>query len=614
MEDMKMKVYDQDSSASAVVLLDYAKAYITVGASTLLFVERHARIKILKKDGLSFADVELMLRNFGGNEEKITNLKAVTYNLEGDKIVETKMSKEGVFKQKFNRNLNELKFTLPNVKEGSVFEYSYTLQSEYWTQFPNWKFQTTIPTRLSEYYAMFPEVFRYEMYMQGYIVAAHEVKSQDMSDMRVNAHHWTVKNAPAFKEEPFMTCEVDYVSKVNFALSSYRNNLGITEEVMGSWEKLSAELMDSESFGKVIEKSGFLKETAATVTAGITDPVEKIKAIHTYVKENIEWDGDEDFYAGDLKKIIEKKKGSSGDINLILASILNKAGFDVNMILLSTRDHGFVRRQYPMKSQFNYVICAVKLSDKTLLLDATDRYLPMTTLPARCLNGQGLIVSKVDRGWMDINSKVKAKTVTSADFTLSETGELKGTLGFTHDGYNASAMRKAYFKKGEETYLKEAKSSTWGVEKSEFADLKDFDKSAKVKHSLTIAEGATVAGDVIYITPIITDKIEENPFKLDKRVYPVDFGTLVENLYVGKIVIPAGYQIDELPQSKILTLPGNAARYVYSAVPTGNVINITCNLTINKPLFVQEEYPVLKEFYTQVIAKQAEQIVLKKKP
>jgi hypothetical protein len=43
------------------------------------------------------------------------------------------------------------------------------------------------------------------------------------------------------------------------------------------------------------------------------------------------------------------------------------------------------------------------------------------------------------------------------------------------------------------------------------------------------------------------------------------------------------------------------------------VINITSHLQINKSLFIQDEYPHLREFYTRVVAKQTEQIVLKKK-
>ena len=40
---------------------------------------------------------------------------------------------------------------------------------------------------------------------------------------------------------------------------------------------------------------------------------------------------------------------------------------------------------------------------------------------------------------------------------------------------------------------------------------------------------------------------------------------------------------------------------------------LTSNLQINNSLFSQEEYPSLRLFYDQVVAKQSEQIVLKKK-
>jgi hypothetical protein len=35
-------------------------------------------------------------------------------------------------------------------------------------------------------------------------------------------------------------------------------------------------------------------------------------------------------------------------------------------------------------------------------------------------------------------------------------------------------------------------------------------------------------------------------------------------------------------------------------------------MSINKGVFAQDEYPNLREFYNQMVAKQAEQIVLKK--
>lgn len=616
MEDLKMASYDLDPSASAVILSDYGEAYITATSlSESLNFERHVRIKILKKEGLSHADFSVPLYYSGTAEEKIIGLKAVSYNLEDGKVIETKMSKDAVFKEKFNRNINVQKFTIPNVKEGSVIEYSYKIMSDFIVNFPNWQFQYKIPSRHSEYWAIFPDVFIFEKYMQGYVpVTDYEIKSKAMPGYQAQAHHWTLKNVPAFREEPYMTTEKDYVSKINFALS-YVNYPGQpVREIMGSWQKMNEDLLESETFGKIITGSGFLKKITEDLTTAITDPSQKLQRIYSYIQENIEWNGTEDYLADPLKKVFETKKGTAGDINLALASMLNKAGIEVDMVLLSTRDHGFIRKEYPMRKQLNYVVCAARINNATFLLDATEKYLPVNVLPERCLNGQGLVISKSRHGWMELQPKVKSKTVVNADLTFQETGELKGKLTFTRDGYDAVKMRKDYVLKGEESYLKEfLQSRSWQIEKSEFKDIKEINQSAKENYELSIAEHASVAGDIVYINPFITSQLEANPFKLETREFPVDFGSPIEKTYLFKITVPEGFAFDEIPKSKMIMLPGNAAKYVFNVAQNGNTVNITSSMVINKNLFLQNEYPNLREFYNQVVAKQAEQIVLKKK-
>ena len=450
LEELNMKIYEKDSSAEAVVLVDYGEADLSIlkDMAKLKF-ERHVRIKILKKEGLRWADATIKLYDEGGDSEGVNGLKATTYNLEDGKIVATKMSKDNVFKERYNRFFKLQKFTLPAVREGSVIEYSYTISSDLFTYFPNWEFQKEIPVVHSEYWAMIPEFFLYEKYMQGYLSAAnYEVVNKPGTTHNVNAHHWVMKNVPAFKAEPYMTTEDDYISRINFALSHISFPGQPIQEVMGSWQKLNENLLESESFGKAITGSGFLKQQVETIIAGKTEPEQKIEAIHNYVKENIKWDGYMDYSAATLKKIMEEKKGTTGDINLLLASMLYKAGFVVDMILVSTRDHGTVRKEFPMSRQFNYVVCAVKLPDKTILLDATEPFLPMNVLPERCLNGEGLVISKTNHGWMNLQTKMKAKTVVSADLTLNPEGELKGKVLYQRYGYDGLEMRKNYMAKG----------------------------------------------------------------------------------------------------------------------------------------------------------------------
>lgn len=612
-----MTIYNKDSSAVAVVLTDYGQAYVTVSSvSVILNFERHVRIKILKKEGLSWADAAIPLFHVGASEERVANLKASTYNLEGDKIVETKMNKDGTFKEKFNRNINLLKFTLPGVREGSVLEYSYTIQSGFITNFPNWQFQYKIPVRWSEYWAMIPEFFVMEKYMQGYVpVTAYQVKDLSRSNYSDKVFHWVMKDIPAFKPEPFMTTENDYMAKINFALA-YVNFPGRPpEEIMGTWQRLNERLLESSYFGQAVTGSGFLKKKTEELVAGITDPTQKAEAIFKYVRDNFQWTGYHDFETDNLKDVIDKKQGSAGDLNLLLGSMLDKAGLMVDMVLISTRDHGFIRQQYPMSKQFNYVVCAARIDGKPLLLDATERYLPIGILPERCLNGQGLIISKNFHGWISLETKTKARTVINADLLLDNSGDLKGSISYTRDGYDAVPMRKNFFSKGEVEYVKNFTASrmNWHITKSNFENMDDISKPAKEHHELLINENVTLAGSQMYINPFVTDQLEKNPFTQSERTYPVDYGSLQEKMYISRITIPDNYVIDELPQSRMFAMPGGVAKYTYSASVVGNTITVVSNFQINRNIFGQEEYPMLREFYNQVVAKQAEQIVLKKK-
>ncbi len=307
-----------------------------------------------------------------------------------------------------------------------------------------------------------------------------------------------------------MTSEEDFISRMNFALA-YINYPGQpTQEIMGSWAKLNKELTEDNDFGRVIERSGFLKDIVTTVTANLTDPVQKIEAIHRYVKENVEWDGTEDYYPGDLKKILEKKQGTSGDINVLLASMLDKAGIPVDMVLLSTRSHGFIRQAYPMTRQFNYIICAARLQDKVLLLDATEKHLPYTVIPERCLNGQGLVISKTNHGWINIEPKTKAKSTISVDLKVSADAEINGTINISDDGYNALRTRKEYHSKGEKGFTKDLlDQKRWTATKSEFVNVADLSKPISQTHDgISIQDHASSAGNLIYLNPFVTNQIK----------------------------------------------------------------------------------------------------------
>jgi hypothetical protein len=615
LEDLKMTSYDKDPSASAVILFDYCEAYISVNAVTVqLLVERHVRIKILNANGLDYANIEVPLYQENSNEEKLTKLKATTYNLENGRVVTSDIDKNGIIKEKYSRNINLRKFTLPNVKEGSIIEYSYTINSDYWTQFPDWQFQYDIPVRHSEYWALFPDFFIFQKYMQGYLTpTVYETKHKNGPDFQIEAHHWVMKDVPAFIEEPFMTTENDYVSKINLALSHVNFPRQPVREIMGSWSKLNENLNSSDDFGKVLTGSFFLKKIVDEVTAGLITQEEKLHALHQYVVNNFEWNGIKDKYPEEIKKVVDAKKGTAADLNFILGSMLHKAGIPVDMVLLSTRDHGFIRKPYPMTKQFNYVIVSARIDDKTILIDATDKYLPLGVLPERCLNGEGLIISKTNHGWVNLEPKSRSRSVVNSDLILDESGALKGKMVLSYDGYNASKVRRGFFSKGNDAYLKDfLGNKSWELNNVEFTDLKDVSKGVKQSQEILISDHSTLGNDVIYINPFIMERMHENVFKQEKREYPINYGYPFDNTYMLTLTIPEGYEIDEIPLPKIISLPNGAGKYTYNITKQGEKLSLVSIMQVNKPMFVQTEYDYLKEFYNQIVAKQSEQIVLKK--
>lgn len=640
MADMEMTVYEKDSSASAVVLADFGKSYFSwdeINRFQLKF-ERHVRVKVLNKNGYDQGDVEVYLYHDGSNKEVLVGLKGTVYNLENGKIVKSKLDNKSIFEEVINNYSTATKFTMPNVREGSIIEYTYKISSDFYFNYREWEFQKEIPIIWSEYNASFPEYVHYQKVSQGYLpfkINTSEVKpksiilvsqnnrgfgnqggrtSTEKIDFQENHYKWVVEHAPAFVGEPYMTTYKNYISKISFELESTKFPNRPFNNVMGDWATLNKKLLESEYFGLKVKGSNFLKKQTELLTAGESTNLGKATAIYDYVKKTIEWNGYNSVYLNsNFKKPLEENKGNSAEINLLLASMLQKSGLNASPVLISTRSHGIVRTEYAISDQFNYVICKLDIDGKTMLLDATDQYLTMGVLPERCLNGKGWVVSEASSGWVDINTHNKRATRTVGNLELLETGILSGTIEHRYGGYRAHAPRKTYSTKGKEDYISDIKSkSSWNIKTLEIENNKELSKPFILKYDLELDSEAESLGEQIYFNPLIGNRMEVNPFKLEERQYPVDFACPLEEMYYMTYIIPDGYHVEEHPQQMAIALPDKAGVYLYTVTTQGNKLTIMSKLNINKTLFLPSEYPNIKEFYAQVVAKQNEQVVLKK--
>jgi hypothetical protein len=617
-----MTSFPADPTAEAVVIADFGTSEIILNHQTgfQLNFERTRRIKVLTEGGKKWADLAIYLSK---DVEKVSMIRGVTVNLENGKKVESTLEKDAVFRDSYNKYINMVKVTLPNVKVGSVFDITYRITSNLTYNFHNWMFQSTIPVLWSEYRAAIPEYFIYDKYAQGYIpmsisetgthTRALTFNYRGVGSYSENTFRWVAIDVPAFRDEPFMTTRNDFISRLNFELTGIHMPGEVLKEFGGSWSEINQRFAESADVAGEIKGNAFLKKIAMELTAGATTASQKVQILHSYVRETIDWNGQESAAAiKTMRQVLDDKKGSSAEINLLLGSMIEKLDIPVKPVVLSTRDHGFIRESAPALQQFNYVICMVTVENGSMLLDATEKWLPSAILPKRCLNGKRLAVANEGHQWVNLDAP-KTRSVTNCELQLAADGTLTGVLKMENGGYRGMEKREKYHAKGADEYLKDLVGSRpWQLSNSEYSNVKELNELFTEKHHIAISEHVTLAGDVMYLNPFITGHWASNPFKAEKREYPVDFGNTFDEVYMTRIKIPAGFVVDEMPGPRAIALPANAARFSMSSTLSGDMVIVTSTLSVNKPLFNSLEYHALREFCNQVVAKQTEQIVIKK--
>src|SRR5258708_2055252 len=160
-----------DSGATAVVIADIGSSEFVGNMKGWFSLEfkHYKRIKILNKNGFDAANLEIPLYFSCNVEEKLQGLKAVTYNLENGKVVETRLDDKSVFTDNMSKHLKQKKFTFPALKEGSIIEYSYTQSSDFLFNLQSWEFQGEYPCLWSEYEVGLPNFFQYVTLSQGFV-------------------------------------------------------------------------------------------------------------------------------------------------------------------------------------------------------------------------------------------------------------------------------------------------------------------------------------------------------------------------------------------------------------------------------------------------------------
>ncbi|MBA2498349.1 MAG: DUF3857 domain-containing protein [Chitinophagaceae bacterium] len=634
-DDFKTTIYSIDSGAAAVIIADKGSTEIVGNSKGWFSLEfKHfKRIHILNKNGYDAADIQVLLFANDGLEEELQGLKAVTYNLENNKVAETKLDKKAVFTDKRSKKLVVKKFTLPNIKEGSIIEFEYTVKSDFLFNLQPWEFQGEYPRLWSEYVVRMPEFMGYIFLSQGYHpyhIKDNKNKLQTFSIMdnsgttrtehyslnaNVTDFRWVMKDVSALKEESFTSTLNNHIAKIEFQLSDYRYPL-TPKKIMGSWEQASGELLKSENFGANLSKdNGWLGDVVKEATKGATNDLDKAKKIYAFVRDNMTCTNYGRLYLEKtLKNILKDKSGNEAELNLLLTAILIRAGFTVDPVLLSTRSHGYAYELYPLMDKFNYVISRLDLGGKHYFLDASQPRLGFGKLGYESYNGHARVIN-VAASPLDFkaDSLIEGK-MTSVFIVNNDKGKLIGKMQQVPGFYESFNMRNNIKENGKDKLFSDIKkefNAEIEILDSKIDSLDQYDHPLGINYDFQFT---TDNEDILYFNPMFSEAWKENPFKSADRFYPVEMPYTIDETYILRIDIPNGYEVDELPKQIMVKLnEDDDGSFEYRLSNSKGAISLRSRIRLSRAFFHPEEYDTLREFFNLVVKKHSEQIVFKRK-
>jgi len=620
-----MTVYDKDPDAEAVVLYELGNTSFLGNDNSGIFEmhkEIRTKIKILKQAGIKYAEFEIPFYMENSKPEMIRNLKAVTYNTEDGKLSKTELNDKNVFEEKIDDKWRCKKFAVPNVKEGSVIEVSYTIVSPYLFNIGEWKFQKKIPVIYSRFSLRAIPYYEYTYIMKGAkkfdeythgLVPNSDVQWRSLK-YKVYQYNMGMKDIPAFKDEEFITSEKDHMISLNFQLSKFHSPRGTREDIMSTWPALCNDFLKHDLFGKYIDAaSKEAKKILPTLNLSGKSTEEQIKIITDYVKSNYSWNGNiRKLATGKVSDLLKQKRGNSAELNLFLVGMLSEANIKVQPILLSTRKNGAVSMGHPFESFLNYVIVQANTGEKNIFIDATEPMLLYNELPERCINVKGLVVEKNSEKWIDIVQDELA--LTEKEFDLKFNDDLTLLLSdikYNTYAYDAYKYRAAYYGDNKNLYDLFMQSSVEPKGDIKVENYTELDKPFVISFQTELA--IDNPGGKLFVTPFLNQSQTDNLFKQTQRTLPVDLIHQHAVRYKSIIHIPEGYKVDYLP--KEVKHDGKVMVVNYSAIenPERKQIEVVADYQFKKYIYEAKDYPLLKSTFDQLIKSFNDMIVLSKK-
>ncbi len=554
---------EHDDKTDAVLL--YSEHVVTVQSPDRIHTLVREAYKILRPDGRAYGTVQISY----GIQEKITDLRGwcipadgKDYEIKGKEAVDVMPLKVG---GDLITDVHYRLLRIPAADPGNIVGYEYEIVEQPYVLQDIWRVQRSIPVREARYTLQLPSGWDYRA---NWLNAPQVTPSQ-----AGNQWSWTLGNVKALRAEEYMP-PVSGVS-AQLVLSFYPPG-GAPALSFGDWRQMGswyAGLVEPQ-----VQGSADLTAKVAALTADAATPVQKIQAIARFVQRDIRYVAIELGIGGwrphSAPEVFTHRYGDCKDKVTLMKAMLREAGIDSYYLLINVTRGAVHPGSQAHLGAFNHAIVAIRLTGEIrdsgfhatlqhpalgqlLFFDPTRESIPLGEIGGYLQANYGLLVSPQGGELIALPKQQVGTTGVrrTGKLTLDARGTLAGDFDELLFGDRAAEQRDQWRSAAQfSDHIKPLESrlshalGVYQLKKATVANAEQPQLPFEYQFSVRVPNYAKSAGKLLLVRPrVIGSKSASFLESKEKRAFPVELDSLIEDTDSFEITLPPGYEVEELP-------------------------------------------------------------------
>ncbi|PKD42909.1 hypothetical protein [Rhodohalobacter barkolensis] len=566
------------------------------------------RIKIYSDDPIEQTEAALIGIPYyaSDNIERVTNLEGLTWKPNGQFY---RLNVDDTRNVELNSRYRLIEFEMPEIEEGVILEYKYTLERRYIEELPDFYLSDRVPVRETALYLKNANYLRFDVIEQNVdFELSYQEFNVDTSSIPfvftyerpdpVNVEVWKVTDIPAINTTSYISSIDDVRAKLKFQISEF----GLPRQPLdNSWELVAAQMRrNSNPFDRLEENKALIDELTEPYLS-VQNLQELQDSIFHFVNSNMQFDGVHSIYAeGDLGRVAKGEPADQAEINTLLMGMLRKAGIDAYPLFISGRQFGRINRSYPSLFQFNRMLVFSEIGEETFIMDASYSHSLPNLISVDAYNEQGFLLLENTFDWVEIlpeKSRFNLDIEIEADLDIN--GSLAGVLKAEVSGYPSREIRRSIA--GGETNSEIIKKIFLDVYPD--VDLSETEITVQnenrdlitIQADFAISNYAVSFSEGLEYKPMMVGYLYQNPFETTNRRVPITLDA-PETLFVKyRVNLPDGTSSEELQGEQSTELPGAKLMEEYDV--TQKQLNYSFGVDIDRKQFSAQDYAQLRRIY-----------------